>query len=165
MRFIGCDLVPRSAPRGYVVRIEDDLLPGIARAAIEAAFGSGASHEMASKMKAPRSSSARASNSFARRQRDPKSLIAAGLSRYFRTSAFEAKWPNGVCGIPPGRDVLLERGEAIVGVESKCTERFRFLDAYQLVKLPRSCPAHTPGGSIACSRRTVYRERRTARGT
>jgi hypothetical protein len=108
--------------KGYVIQLGDNLLPGIARTDIEAAFGAGAGQELEGKMRAPWSSSALAVNSFARWQRDPGSLLLAGVTGYTEALAFEAKCPNGVSTIPPHLDVLLERGEAIVGVESKCTE-------------------------------------------
>lgn len=107
---------------GYVVRLEDNLLPGIVRADIEAAFGAAAGQELEGKMRAPWSSSALAVNSFALWQRDPKSLSLSGRSGFTGRLAFEAQCPNGVSRIPPHLDVLLEHGEAIVGVESKCTE-------------------------------------------
>jgi hypothetical protein len=108
--------------KGYAVRLEDNLLAGVARADIEAAFGAGAGQELEGKMRAPWSSSALAVNSFAPWQRDPGSLKLAGVTGFTEALAFEAKCPNGVSAIPPHLDVLLERGEAIVGVESKCTE-------------------------------------------
>jgi hypothetical protein len=108
--------------KGYAVRLEDNLLAGVARADIEAAFGAGAGQELEGKMRAPWSSSALAVNSFAPWQRDPGSLMLAGITGFTEALAFEAKCPNGVSTIPPHLDVLLERGDAIVGVESKCTE-------------------------------------------
>jgi hypothetical protein len=107
---------------GYVVQLEDNLLPGVVRTDIEAAFGAGAGQELEGKMRAPWSSSALAVNSFALWQRDPKSLTLSGRSGFSGTLAFEAQCPNGVSRIPPHLDVLLECGELIVGVESKCTE-------------------------------------------
>ncbi len=68
--------------KGYVVRLEDNLLPGIARADIEAAFGAGAGQELEGKMRAPWSSSAFAVNSFAPWQRDPASLMLAGITGF-----------------------------------------------------------------------------------
>jgi hypothetical protein len=108
--------------KGYAVRLEDNLLAGVARADIEAAFGAGAGQELEGKMRAPWPSSALAVNSFAPWQRDPGSLKLAGVTGFTEALAFEAKCPTGVSAIPPHLDVLLERGEAIVGVESKCTE-------------------------------------------
>src|SRR5262245_54847110 len=62
---------------GYVVRLEDNLLPGITRSEIEEAFGAGAGQELEGKMRAPWSSSALAVNSFAPWQRDPALLTLA----------------------------------------------------------------------------------------
>lgn len=107
---------------GYVVRLEDNLLSRVARADFELAFSDGAGQELGGKMRAPWSSSALAVNSFAPWQRDPGSLTLASLSGFTEALAFEAKCPNGVSAIPPHLDVLLERGEEVVGVESKCTE-------------------------------------------
>lgn len=108
--------------RGYVVQLEENLLPGIMRAQIEDAFGAGAGQELEGKMRAPWSSSALAVNSFAPWQDDPRHLTLAGISGFTDTLAFEAQCPNGISVIPPHLDVLLERGREIVGVESKCTE-------------------------------------------
>ena len=107
---------------GYVVELEDNLLPGITRGEIEEAFGAGAGQELEGKMRAPWSSSALAVNSFAPWGRDPALLTLAGIDSFTETLAFEAKCPNGVSRIPPHLDVLLERGDEIVAVESKCTE-------------------------------------------
>jgi Restriction Endonuclease associating with ARP len=108
--------------QGYAARLEDNLLPGIARSEIEEAFGAGAGQELEGKMRAPWSSSALAVNSFAPWTRDQALLTLAGISAFTETLAFEAQCPNGVSRIPPHLDVLLERGDEIVGVESKCTE-------------------------------------------
>ena len=75
-------------------------------------------------MRAPWSSSALAVNSFAPWAATRRSALA-GLSGFTETLAFEAKCPNGVSRIPPHLDVLLERGDEIVAVESKCTEYLR----------------------------------------
>ena len=106
----------------YVIELEANLLPGITRSEIEDAFDAGAGQELEGKMQAPWSSSALAVNSFAPWQRDASLLKLADLSGFTETLAFEAKCPNGVSQIPPHLDVLLRRGDAIVAVESKCTE-------------------------------------------
>lgn len=80
---------------GYVVHLEDNLLPGITRAQIEDAFGAGAGQELEGKMRAPWSSSALAVNSFAPWQHDPGVLTVAGISGFTKTLAFEAQCPNG----------------------------------------------------------------------
>src|SRR4051812_18992627 len=81
---------------GYVVELEDNLLPGITRSEIEDAFGAAAGKELEGKMRAPWSSSALAVNSFAPWARDPALLSLAGISGFSETLAFEAKCQNGV---------------------------------------------------------------------
>ena len=107
---------------GYVVELEDNLLPGITRAEIEEAFGAGAGQELEGKMRAPWSSSALAVNSFAPWARGPGPLQLAGLTGFGERLVFEAQCPNGVSRIPPHLDVLFEHDGGFVGVESKCTE-------------------------------------------
>lgn len=107
---------------GYVVELENNFVPGITRGDIEEAFGAGAGQELGGKMRAPWSSSALAVNSFAPWAADPALLALAGFAGFTETLAFEAKCPNGVSRIPPHLDVLLECGDDIVAVESKCTE-------------------------------------------
>jgi hypothetical protein len=118
---------------GYVVEVEDNLLPGVTRAEIQEAFGAGAGHELEGKMRAPWSSSALAVNSFAPWARGPLQL--AGLTGFGGQLVFEAQCPNGVSTIPPHLDVLLEHDGGFVGVESKCTEHLsektaKVADAY-----------------------------------
>jgi hypothetical protein len=108
----------------YVVDVADNLLPGITAAEIKTEFGAGAGNELKTKMRAPWSSSALAVNSFAR-WRHGSGLRLAGGSGFSPPLMFEAKCPNGVSTIPPHLDVLLERGDMVVGVESKCCEPFR----------------------------------------
>jgi hypothetical protein len=108
--------------QGYVVELEDNLLPGIRRAAIADAFAAGAGHELDGKLRAPWSSSALAVNSFGRWQRDLELFSLGGISGFDGSLAFEAKCPNGVSSVPPHLDVLLTRGDDVVAVESKCTE-------------------------------------------
>jgi hypothetical protein len=120
---------------GYVVELEDNLLPGITRGEIEEAFGAGAGQELEGKMRAPWSSSALAVNSFAPWAGGPALLALAGLSGFTEKLAFEAKCPNGVSQIPPHLDVLLERGDQVVAVESKCTE-------YLAAKTAKVAPAY-----------------------
>lgn len=73
---------------GYVVELEHNLLPGITRNDIEAAFGTGAGRELETKMRAPWSSSALAVNSFARWASDPALLSLAHISGFTETLAF-----------------------------------------------------------------------------
>ena len=65
--------------RGYV-ELSDNLLPSTAVADIEAEFRAGAGRELATKMRAPWSSSALAVNSFFPWRVDPSRLRLAGLS-------------------------------------------------------------------------------------
>ena len=121
---------------GYVVDLDDNLLPGITRSQIETAFSAGAGQELEGKMRAPWSSSALAVNSFFPWHKQPALLSLAGISGFTGAVAFEAKCPNGVSRIPPHLDVRLEREDAIVAVESKCTEHLarktaKVADAYR----------------------------------
>jgi hypothetical protein len=108
--------------QGYVVELEQNLVPGIARGEIEAAFEAGAGRELDGKMRAPWSSSALAVNSFGPWQHATRAFSLAGMDGFGGTLAFEAKAPNGVSSVPPHLDVLLKRGDEVVAVESKCTE-------------------------------------------
>jgi hypothetical protein len=110
--------------RGYVELI-DNLLPGVTLADVEAEFRAGAGQELAAKMRAPWSSSALAVNSFTPWRRDPSHLSLAGLNGFRGPVHFEAQCPNGVSLTPPHLDVLLECGQRVVGVESKCLEHVR----------------------------------------
>jgi hypothetical protein len=110
--------------RDYVVDPADNLLPGITIAQIKSEFGAGAGNELKTKMRAPWSSSALAVNSFVP-WRNEGGLRLAGHTAFSRPLALEAKCPNGVSTIPPHLDVLLERDDIVVGVESKCCEPFR----------------------------------------
>jgi hypothetical protein len=110
--------------RGYV-ELGDNLLPGVILADIEGEFRAGAGQELAAKMRAPWSSSALAVNSFTPWRPDPGRLRLGGLSGFRRPVRFEAPCPNGVSRISPHLDVLVECGERVVGVESKCLEHVR----------------------------------------
>jgi hypothetical protein len=72
--------------------------------------------------RAPWSSSALAVGSFAPWQRDTRLFSLARLTGFDAGLEFDAECPNGVSSVPPKLDVLLERGEDILAVESKCTE-------------------------------------------
>ena len=77
--------------QGYVVEVEDNLLPGVTRAEIQEAFGAGAGHELERKMRAPWSSSALAVNSFAPWAPGPRPLKLAGLTGFGERLVFEAQ--------------------------------------------------------------------------
>jgi hypothetical protein len=110
--------------RGYV-ELSYSLLSSTALADIEAEFRAGAGQELATKMRAPWSSSALAVNSFFPWRVDPSRLRLAGLSGFRPPVRVEAQCPNGVSLTPPHLDVLLECGERVVGIESKCLEHVR----------------------------------------
>jgi hypothetical protein len=112
---------------GYVLDLENNLLPGITRSEIAEEFGAGAGNELDGKMLAPWSSSALAVNSFTPWRRSLDRLCLSGLTG-FSSLAFEAKCPNGVSRIPPHLDLLLECGDEVVGVESKCLEYLKAKD-------------------------------------
>lgn len=113
------------AARGYVVNLEDNLLHGLTRDDLEEEFGSAAGQELDAKMRAPWSSAALAVNAFWPWKRDPSRLSLAGLTGFSPGVGLEAQCPNGVSTIPPHLDALLEHGDTVVGVESKCTEHLR----------------------------------------
>src|SRR4051812_31402935 len=75
--------------RGYVVDPDDNLLPAVNRADIEAEFGAGAGNELDSKMRAPWSSSALAVNSFGPFRGHVSALRLAGLDGFSGHLAFE----------------------------------------------------------------------------
>lgn len=107
---------------GYVTALEDNLLPGIDCVEVRESFGAGAGHELDGKMRAPWSSSALVVNAFTPWKDDPDHLSLTGISGFTGPLVFEAKCPNGVSSIPPHLDVLLEQGDVVIAVESKCTE-------------------------------------------
>jgi hypothetical protein len=111
--------------KGYVVALEDNLLHGLTRDDLEEEFGAAAGQELDAKMRAPWSSAALAVNAFWPWKQDPSRLWLAGLTGFSSNVRLEAQCPNGVSAIPPHLDALLERGESVVGVESKCTEYLR----------------------------------------
>jgi hypothetical protein len=107
---------------GYVTDLEDNLLHGLTRSDLEEEFGTAAGQELDAKMRAPWSSAALAVNAFWPWKRDPSRLRLAGLTGFSPGARLEAQCPNGVSPIPPHLDALLECGDTVVGVESKCTE-------------------------------------------
>lgn len=108
--------------KGYVVDLEDNLLHGITRGDLEEEFGAAVGQELDAKMRAPWSSSALAVNAFWPWKQGAQRLRLAGLTDLSPGVQLEAQCPNGVSAIPPHLDVLFERGDTIVAVESKCTE-------------------------------------------
>jgi hypothetical protein len=111
----------RRDEQGYVVELEQNLVPGISRGDVARALNAGDGGELDANLRAPWSSSALTMSSFWPWQRDPR-LLSLGGSSGFDSLTFDAKAPNGVSSVPPQLDVLLKRGDEIVAVESKCTE-------------------------------------------
>jgi len=88
-------------------------------------------------MRAPHSSSALALNAFYPWRTAPEELALLGISG-FKSLVFEGQCPTGLQGKPPHLDVLLQTDNAVIGIESKCTEYLvpkpaAFPDSYQSI--------------------------------
>jgi hypothetical protein len=105
-----------------VVDVRDNLLPGLDIDAVEREFAAGAGKELASKMRAPWSSSALAVNAFLPWREDPTGLTVAGCQGFSPGFKFEVACANGVSGFDSYLDLILRRGDEVVAIESKCTE-------------------------------------------
>ncbi len=116
---------------GYVLDLDQNLLPGVTREEFAAEFAAGAGNELDKKMRAPWSSSALATNSFSLWRRSLDQFYLVGLKGFSKLT-FEAKCPNGVSRIPPHLDLLLERKDEIVAVESKCIEYLKAKDSVKV---------------------------------
>lgn len=106
---------------GYAVCLEDNLLPGVDLNEITADFQAGAGQEMRKKMRAPYSSSALVVNTFGRWKRDPGTLVLAGQTNFTRL-CFEHQCHSGLGGTPPHLDLIADRDDQVIAIESKCTE-------------------------------------------
>jgi hypothetical protein len=106
--------------RGYAARWQDNVLDGLPVADITSDFGTGAGRELDGKLCAAHSSAALVVNAFGPWRTHPASLRIAGVTG-FRAVRFERRLPTGLGGTPPHLDLLAE-GDAVVAVESKCTE-------------------------------------------
>jgi hypothetical protein len=106
--------------RGYASRWQDNLMAGLPLAEIARDLDSGAGRELDSKLCAAHSSAALAVNAFGPWRIGPGALSLAGITG-FRSMRFEATCPTGLGGTPPHLDLLAEE-DAVVAVESKCTE-------------------------------------------
>lgn len=107
--------------KGYVARLEDNLLPGIDAAAVRADFSRGSGDELKKKILAVHSSAALAANTFGRWKSDQGKLIILGESG-FAPPFLEwkpGKWFNNR---PPNLDAMLESPQVLIGIESKLTE-------------------------------------------
>ena len=122
--------------RGYVAKIEDNLLPDIDIASFQADLSAGAGAELRTKFLAAHSSAALAVNCFASFRNGELSLNI-GQNRALALVGFEQKFPTGLPRAePPHLDVVARGSNGLVAVESKCTEYLSpkvpiFSDRYQ----------------------------------
>jgi hypothetical protein len=110
--------------RGYVLRPEDNLVPGVAMAQFQGDLEKGAGKELQGKFCAVHSSAALVVNSFAPFKDRSDELVVMG-ERGFTALAFEQELNTGLRGTPPTVDVLLRRDREVVAVESKFLEYFQ----------------------------------------
>jgi hypothetical protein len=101
----------------------ENLFPSVDERAL-AEFGAGAGGEL-KRMHRPWTSAALVANAFTSWRGSEGSLVLCGLRGFDGPLRFEAKCPTGLQGTPPHLDVILRRGGAIVGVESKLVEPYR----------------------------------------
>lgn len=122
---------------GYVPEFGDNLLDGIDHVWFVNELLQGRGNELKRKFRAAYSSSALAVNTFAPFKMRP-TLLRIGDQSGFESMHFEAKcpiFPDHVRRTPPHLDLLAFGPNAIVGVESKCTEHLnphvaRFASTY-----------------------------------
>lgn len=107
--------------KGYVRRLEDNLLPGVEVAAARADFSRGSGNELKKKILAVHSSAALAANTFGRGKSDPDKLTILGQSG-FAPPSLEWKPEKWFNSRPPNLDAKLESREVLIGIESKLTE-------------------------------------------
>ncbi len=107
--------------KGYVPDFRDNLLPDVVPSDFEADLRQGSGDELGGKFRAAHSSSALAVNVFAPFRHRPEELQICGTTD-FDSMRFERKCPTGLGGTPPNLDVVFEAGNAVIAVESKCTE-------------------------------------------
>jgi Restriction Endonuclease associating with ARP len=116
----------RSAPAGYTLKPEDNLIQGLTRDDFWCDLESGDGSELKDTKRGPAkfcaaySSSALAVNSFGPFRRHPERLELLGFS--FEEAQFERKCPTGLGGNAPNLDFLARGKEIVVGVESKFLE-------------------------------------------
>lgn len=120
--------------QGYTASFADNLVPCVEIADFEADLAQGSGDELGGKFRAAYSTCALAVNCFAPSRRNLSDLRVCG-ARGFASFTFEKKCPTGLRGTPPNLDVLLERSDRVVAIESKCTEHLsahtaRFSSAY-----------------------------------
>lgn len=121
--------------RGRVASNTDHLVSSVMTADFEADLKQGSGNETNDKFRAVHSSSALAVNCFGPFKRNLSDLQVCDFDG-FTSLQFEKKCPTGLPGTPPHLDVIIERPDQIVAIESKCTEYFsrttpKFKDSYK----------------------------------
>jgi hypothetical protein len=114
--------------KGYTGQPKENVLCPDAWPAIQGDLTNGAGDELGSsragvppKFCAAHSSSALAANAFGPWRNDPRTLSVGGMSGFISLQ-FEYACRAGVRGTPPHLDALARTSDAVVGIESKCTE-------------------------------------------
>jgi hypothetical protein len=126
--------------KGYVTRIEDNLISGVCRSDFEEDLNRGEGHELETKFRAVHSSSALAVNCFARFKAAPESLSL--LNRQgAQNIEFEKPMRIFRGGRPPNLDVWIEQETGTIAVESKFLEYLApklpsFSEAYERLNPP-----------------------------
>lgn len=121
--------------QGYTASFADNLVSSVETADFETDLGQGSGNELVGKFRAAHSSSALAVNCFGPFKRRLSELRVCG-SEGFTSLRFEKKCPTGLKGTPPNLDVVIERPDHVVAIESKCTEHLsthtaRFTASYE----------------------------------
>ena len=131
--------------KGYVGHPKENVLCPEAWLAIEGDLTNGAGDELGTsragvppKFCAAHSSSALAANAFGPWRNDPRTLSVAGMSD-FTSLQFEYACGAGVRGTAPHLDALARTSDAVVAIESKCTEYLQpkvatFAAAYERIQ-------------------------------
>ena len=107
--------------RGYAVRAELNLVPGVRMDDIRADFAQGSGNELEGKFRAVHSSSALAANTFGPWRLHPQSLCLLDNTG-FDFLQFEKQCPTGLGGIPPNLDLVVSGPGIVIGIESKFLE-------------------------------------------
>jgi hypothetical protein len=130
--------------RGYVGHPKENLLCPDAWPAIQGDLTHGAGDELGTsragvppKFCAAHSSSALAANAFGPWRNDPRTLSVAAMSGFISLQ-FEYACSAGVRGTAPHLDVVARTSDAVLGIESKCTEYLQpkvaaFAEAYERI--------------------------------
>lgn len=106
---------------GYSTLFTDNLVSSVTVGDFGSDLEQGSGNELSGKFRAAHSSSALAVNCFGPFKRNLSDLRVCGAEG-FTSLCFEKKCPTGLHGTPPNLDVLMERADRVVAIESKCTE-------------------------------------------